>query len=774
MNVASRLARMSLAHPRVTLAGVVVVTLMFALGIPRIERETTARTFLGPDHPVVLDYDDHIATFGGGYPVTIAYSCDETPLCESVFDPAALEMAYGLSTSLSQQFGVFESHSPATESLIVPVEDGIVLRRLVENGVVAPDVSELAGWALEDPLWDRLLVSEAGTVGAVVLEIASTESHVQRTVADALEASLEPLREQGWRFHLVGELVDFTYAGLFVEQETQRMALPLILALSLALFVFLRSLGLVVVTIGTMGMAYSITNGAMGWAGFSINALTAATPSVVMAVAILDAVHLIARCTETLASKGAADGRGLPTVLLDVCDEIGPACWLTSLTTMAAFASFSLSGVRSFAEFGLSAAFGVIVAFALAFTALPVLLTLLPEHWLLRGEVPQVLARLKSVCRVIVHQSARTTLAMCLGLGLLSLVGLAFLRVDISPEHLAGTNNPVSSWSRWVAAHMHGTEGIEVSLEIPDAWAYADPLVLRTLDELAGWIESELPGIRRARSVRDTLSHLRGMLNSNRPGFRQPSESRAENAELGFLLTLQDPRQLERWATGGETTRVRISAEADPGLPMSEQARVVSQLDQKLRDFLPRGWGFSISGSVPLYVQMMGELQAVQILCFGYASLAVFLLMWFHFRSLPMAAAAMIPTALPVLGTLGLLGWAGVALDPGTTMVAAIGVGVGVDDSIHILSAYRRRRAELPPSDAALGALDQVASPVIISSLMLGAGFLTLSFSALTPIVSFGLLASLTVLAALVSDLLLLPSLLSTSRLGRDLPGSAS
>jgi predicted RND superfamily exporter protein len=130
-----------------------------------------------------------------------------------------------------------------------------------------------------------------------------------------------------------------------------------------------------------------------------------------------------------------------------------------------------------------------------------------------------------------------------------------------------------------------------------------------------------------------------------------------------------------------------------------------------------------------------------------------------------------LPSLLPIVVTLGLLGRWNCGRDPASTMVATIVLGVGVDDSIHMLSRYREERlAGHNVEDSVSAALNHVGRPVIVSALVLTAAFWSLTVSPMTSVASFGFLAGLAILTALFADLLVLPALLVRRTLGDPYP----
>lgn len=777
MNLAEVLTRLSLRYPWPTLAVVALATVVLGIGATRIERETALRTFLGADHPTVIALDRHLERFGGGYPVIVAYSCEDSTLCKSVFDPAAIEMADRIDAELRQTPGVRAVHSLARTPLIVAEGDDLRVVRFGEldsNG--GPEREALARSAAADPLWQRVLVSADGRVGAVVIDLSSSHTDVQQSVAGALEKALAPHRANGWNFHLVGELVDFVYSGPELERASAALIPVMTIVLIGLLWILLRSLALSLAIVVSMGIASAWTTGAMGWAGIALNAVTTVTPSVVFAIGVLDGVHLGAHYKQRCWERGAPDLETRRQILLEVARDIGPPCVLNSLTIMGAFLAFLFAGFAAITEFGLASAWGIAVALVLTFTVLPIVLAWLPARWLRAERAEPAWDELLRSVTSLVYRKSRAILALTVLVAGVGLAGIAQLDIEIRPEQLVGETNQVMIWNRWLRGHLRDTETLEVALTLPAGSSFREPSVLSRIEGLERWLE-EQDRVGHPRSVIDPLRHVNRLLHDGDPAFYRFESEPAHNAQLAMLLALHDPDALPRWSfsetgveSGESRETLRIAAEAET-MSTGAQRALLRSLHDHLKSSLPQDWSYELTGSIPMYYDMMAALQRYQLLCFGIAAVAIYALMAVFLRSPRIALLALLPSLLPIAVTLGLLGWWNYGLDPASTMVATIVLGVGVDDSIHMLSRYREERlAGHNVEDSVSAALNHVGRPVIVSALVLTAAFWSLTVSPMTSVASFGFLAGLAILTALFADLLVLPALLVRRTLGDPYP----
>jgi predicted RND superfamily exporter protein len=180
---------------------------------------------------------------------------------------------------------------------------------------------------------------------------------------------------------------------------------------------------------------------------------------------------------------------------------------------------------------------------------------------------------------------------------------------------------------------------------------------------------------------------------------------------------------------------------------------------------VPKGASVVVTGPLAVVSRMIDEIRDTQIGSFGAALAMVVALSALCLRSIPLALVAMIPTTIPVALTLGAMGFLGIPLDMGTTMVASVLLGLGVDEALHLLSSYRRRRAEGQGGGEAIdSALREVGRALFTTAGALAAGFLVLFFVPWKSLSSFGLVTGVAIGASLLADLLILPSVMGGKR----------
>jgi predicted RND superfamily exporter protein len=752
-----RLTSISLQWPRLTLALVLAITAVagwLALGVKTV---TGASAELGADHPVIREFEELLGQFGGGYPVIIAWSCAETNLCESVFDPESLRMAYEVSRTLERSSAVQRVSSPATSSVLIPIADeGFESRPLVLDGEVAPDHQHLKQHALADPLWRGSLISDDAVVGAIVVEMVSTESGALFTVVRDIREALAPMQRRGFRYHLVGQAIVEVAFHETGSADAAKLGGFTSAVICLTIFLLTRSWQAVIGVMASIGCATAWMMGCMRVFGWDQGPFTMAAPTVVLVVGAADAIHVFGRYA---AERSRQLGR--EPALLRACQAVGPPCIMTTLTTGAAFLSFAAGESIGMARFGVLAAIGVCSALALCFSLLPVLLALLP----LEGPgAHRVSAAWQTVLDQLVTVGTRRSGIVLVAAGALTILcglGVPKLQVETDPYSYWGPEEPVPRWARFVGEHLREPDSVEVALTLPEGATILDPEALRHVGSIATFLSS-IEGLGRTHSVLGPITRANRLLHDDDPAFERLPETQQAVGELLTLISFGSPAVLDPWLSL-DHRQVRLSTEAR-NLNQAGRAHVLDHLRRYLTENVPMGWSYTVTGPLVLFYQFAEGVNRTQFRSFSTAALVVFALLAVFLRSLRWGALAMIPNLIPVIVLLGILGHWGIYLDGGTAMVAPIAIGIAVDDTIHLLNQYALQRraghASLPAIQAAMRA---VGRPVITTTAALSLGFLTMLTSSFQSIANIGLLSAVAVLGALVADLLVLPALIAVA-----------
>ena len=755
----TRLTEVSVGYPVRVLLLLSLLTLAFAGQLPKLRTEFGYRPLVGEDHPSIQVLDGFIERFGGGFPVQIAWSCRQSPRCETVFDPASLRMADAVSRRLASLAVIREVRSPASSSLLVPTADGFAVRRFVERGELAADLRLLAARALGDPLWVGNLVSRDGRTGVIVVQPVDSESETSVQVVGAIREALAPFEAAGFEFHLVGHAVEFVVAGRELARSSSALTPIAAIVIALIVFALSRSWQGVLVSLATVLTALVWTFGLLGALDWPRDSILQTLAPLILVVGVCDAIHLLSRLAAERAAGSRPEGRSARReALLTATRDIARPCLVTTLTTAGAFLSFATSDLQTFVHFGVISAFGVFACLFLTFTLLPALLLLIPAEG---GGTARVSRGWEAALGAMVRTAERRKTPILLATALVFVVcaigWLGFLRVDTDGYEMYGDESQVIRWIRFVEQSLHRSDNLEIEVELPPSAPLESPETLEAIAEFAERL-SRIEGLGRATTFLDLIERLNRLLHDDDPAFEIRGDSTQANAQLIELITFQDPALLETWLSF-DRSRVRVSVEA---LFQSHASRevVLREVRAEIARSLPANWSTTLTGQFAMGYDWVSEVQATQLRSFLSAFAIVLLLVAVHVRSIRWSLVAMIPTLLPVVVLLGSMGLLGLSLDVGRAMIAAVIVGIGVDDTVHLLSHFRSRRMSGATAPEAIRhAVLFVGRPVITSSVALAVGFLSLMTSSWQTVSSFGFFVGIGILGALVADLFVFPAL---------------
>ena len=532
-------------------------------------------------------------------------------------------------------------------------------------------------------------------------------------------------------------------------QHDQQVLTPLavvILAALLAL-IFRRPSG-VLLPLAVMAISLVWTIGLYALAGFPLNTITALLPPVVMVLAVASSVHIYQRWLELAGENG--DPR---TLLAHRMADLFTPCLFTALTTMIGLLSLMTCDIPAIRQFGLFAGIGVMVAFMVAITLVPAILSYLPVPERRQRHRNRPLQRgVRQLMQLVFRRPG-----LVFG-GALLLCGLALPvlgRIDNNTDLVRFFHEDTPIFQDTMA--MDREIGGVVPLEFMIARRDSGPLLTADLvRNLAAWREQ----VRRYPEVTGTFSLLDLLVPINRAeqgdqAAPLPSDDASLLALVDLLLALPEQDLVGRLLSA-DLRHLRFSVQLH-----ALGSAATSQLSEKLRLDGDRILGGEIAVTATgSYLQISNDsnrLVGNLLKSFLLSLVTITVTLLILFRSGWLLLAALAPNLIPLAWTAALMGWADIDLSTGTAMVATVAIGLVVDNTIHFLHRYQlERHGHTGPAllRTALG----VGPAMIISTAVLTLGFWVGTFSSFLPSVYFSLMTGVTLLGALLCDLLVLPA----------------
>ncbi|HHI76701.1 MAG TPA: PAS domain-containing protein [Gammaproteobacteria bacterium] len=605
---------------------------------------------------------------------------------------------------------------------------------------------------LSDRFARRALVSESGDAVALVVIPAKTGNSLERlALQEQILATVERHRLRGYLTAVAGEIpVDVAQLQSMLRDNMIFIPTTVFVELLLVWWLFRRWLAVVLAGV-TIGVVVNSTMALYVLFHQPFTLVTTIIPPLLSALTVAALVHLY----NALLLQSRLGFQGEPRVRRAVAEVSRPALY-AAVTTAAGLASLATSEIIPIRMLGLVAAVGVMLAYGVIFHVLPELLV----RWDKRPW-PQVGggARLvDGLVRLLYRTGLRHPLLVVAVIGgalIAAAPQLGKVVVETNLQEFFEPDHPIRQATRRIDEKLVGTMPLTLFVEGAGRDVLKDPRRLALLRDFQRWAERQ-PEVDRTLSAVDFLEEMNWAFHAEDPAYRRLPESAALVSQYLFIYDGDDLYDV--------VDRDFRHAQVTMNLNV-HRANAIADFIERARAWLAQRQGgdlkWEIAGLGRLFADMEDLLVAGQVWSLVGALALIFLLMALLFRSVGAALLGMIPNLSPILVIFTLMGAVGIWLDMATAMIASIAVGVAVDDTIHVMDGFRRRvQRGVPPVLALVRTYHGAGRAVITTTVILCVQFLVLTSSDFVPTRSFGLLTAIGLLAALVFDLLLLPSLL--------------
>jgi predicted RND superfamily exporter protein/CRP-like cAMP-binding protein len=744
-------------HAWVVVAGALAFTLLaatqlidFRTGAPLLRIDASADRLL-PEGDASREFYDHIRRMFGS---------DETLLIglygDGVFTRESLQRIDRLTRRLEKVEGVHHVLSLANAVNVRGVDDDLVIAPFIEEIPESADaLDDLRQQVMGNPIYNGSLVSnDSRATALLVYFVEMTNSEYMAAGIDArISAIAEEERGAGETWITGGPHIRAETARVLLG-EALTIPLGMLSVLGLVLAFTFRTIRGVLVPLISIAMAVAWTLGIATALGFELNAVTSLVPALLTTLGLSYAVHVVSEYQET---GDKTEAGGAAERVRETLSHVTLPVVLTGVTTAAGFASLALSPLGAVREFGLLSVIGVVCAVATSLTVAPALLALLP--------VPSRLVSRPStqrgghfdrfVERIAMFVIARrpAIFIAAAGIFLVSLAGVAQLRIGTQQVSKFRPDAPVRVHFEAVNEHFGGANlfFVVLSTEYPDG--FKEPVNLAQIEALQTWL-AEQPEIGGTTSLVDYVKLLNRGFHENDPGHLAIPESKRMISQLLFFGASDE---LDSFVDSRyQTVSIRVRSNVVDSDAISA---LVARIETRLED-LPSHLEASLTGTSIVFTRTLDSIIRGQATSIVLALGIIYVILSAMFVSLRIGFLALIPNALPIAVYFGALGWTGIRLDPATSLIAPMVLGIAVDDTIHYFARFLRDAKRLGHEGrATVSALRSVGRPVTYTSAALVLGFLVLNASELRSNAELGSMAAFALAFAWLTDFTLTPAL---------------
>ncbi|MFU8820110.1 MAG: MMPL family transporter [Gammaproteobacteria bacterium] len=810
-----------LRYPVVTLVAGALLVASLSVFAPRFQLDASSET-------LVMEHDEAVRFYRA---VRARYESDDflvvtyTPH-DGLFTDRALERLEELRDALQS----VEQVEEVTTLLDVPLLDGLDVsltelptdpEELTCNG---PDRAEDCRRAIDSGLYRNLLVSPDGSTSGIRVALQQDDEYrsLQRErdqlrikdQAEGLDAeeqarmakldrriakraaivrdreavaiaevreTLERFRDEA-KIHLGGVPMIAVDSIAFIRADLVNFGAAVGAFIMLILFLAFRRWYWVVLPVVTCVATVVAMIGLLGLLGWPVTVVSSNFISLLLILNLALLVHLIVRYREL---HQLHPELGAATLVRDTVLSKFRPCLYTVLTTMVAFGSLLVSGIRPVIDFGWMMVIGLGIAFLLSFTVFPAALLLLKAGHPaalsnITGAITGALAR-------GITARPRTTLLVAALLAVAGVSGTLQLSIENRFIDYFKKSTEIYQGMRLIDEQLGGTTPLDVLIDAPPTGAEDEDYfdddfeALDEFDETASgagiastsyWLNSRR--LHEVRQVHEYLDSLPGTGKVLSVATAMDMFGALEPRVLteDFYLSVFHRRLPEAVKSAlfepylsEDGQQVRFSIRVYESAPDLRRNEMLQEIQHHIAEEM--GYGAEqvhLSGMMVLYNNMLQGLFRSQILTLGVVFGAIMLMFLVLFRSWRFSALGILPNLLSAAMVLGLMGWASIPLDLMTVTIAAITIGIGVDNTIHYVHRYRE---ELAVDDDAWAAVARchrtIGQALYYTSVTIVLGFSVLALSAFIPTIYFGLLTGLAMTAALLANLTLLPVLLATT-----------
>ncbi|ETN94427.1 efflux RND transporter permease subunit [Zhouia amylolytica] len=760
-NFWARVARIILRNRILILAIIAGITVFLGMQWKHMRFTYTEANLLPDDHPVNLEYNKFLDTFGEEGNLIVIAIKDST-----LFTPENFNHWNRLSKQLQAKPEI---------SLVISTDN---LQELVKNtDKQAFELEPLIKGKLEKqsevdtikkelftklPFYESLLLNpETQTLRTAIYldkEIVNTSVRKDFIFDDFIPLIQEFEKETGLKVHSSGMPYIRTLNSQHIIDEIGLFILAALGVTSLIFFFFFRSfratfISMVVVLIGVM-WAFGI----LGLLHYEITVLTALIPPLIIVIGIPNCIFLINKYQQEVKKHGN-QAKSLQRVI----SKVGNATLMTNATTAAGFATFIVTESKILKEFGLVASINIMAIFILSLLIIPIIYSFmrLPKTKHLKHLNKRWIGKFVGWMENSVRNHRIAVYAVAVGLLTASIIGIYQIRISGSLIEDMPKDAAFFDDIRFFEKEFDGIMPVEIMVDTKRPNGVMKLSTLKRMERLEELID-EIPELSKPISVTNLVKYFKQAYYNGNPNYYQLPTSQENTFILQYARNSSGESDvLSNFVDStGQVARITTFMK-DIGTDKMEG--IEEDLWKKIDKELPaERYDVTITGKALVFMKGTKYLVKNLIISLLLAILLISIFMAYMFRSFRMILISLIPNLLPLLITAGTMGYLGVPIKPSTILVFSIAFGISVDDTIHFLAKYRQELAanNWKIQKSVYNALRETGVSMFYTSIVLFFGFSVFMISSFGGTKALGGLVSMTLLFAMLSNLVLLPALL--------------
>ncbi len=531
-----------------------------------------------------------------------------------------------------------------------------------------------------------------------------------------------------------------------------------LLVTSLIFFFFFRSFRATFISIITVIIGVMWAFGILGLLHYEITVLTALIPPLIIVIGIPNCIFLINKYQQEIKLHGN-QAKSLQRVIT----KVGNATLMTNVTTASGFATFILTKSQLLKEFGIVASINIIAIFLLCLCIIPIVYSYMavPKYKHLKHLNKQWIGSFVAWMERMVRNHRVAIYAVSVILLATSIIGIYNIKISGSIIEDMPKSAAFFEDIRFYEQEYDGIMPLEILIDTQRKEAVMKLATVKRMERLQEYIK-EIPEFSEPISVVNLVKYSKQAFYNNNPDFYQLPNSLERDVILSWAKNSSDGTNLMQSYVDSTGQYARVTTFIKD-TPTERMNRIEADLLEEIAKIFPEErYTVTLTGKALVFQKGTTYLVRNLIISLSLAILLIAIFMAWMFRSVKMILVSLLPNLLPLLITAGMMGFIGIPIKPSTILVFSIAFGISVDDTIHFLAKYRQELIanKWRIKKSVYAALRETGVSMFYTSIVLFFGFSVFMISSFGGTVALGGLVSATLLFAMLSNLLLLPSLL--------------
>ena len=642
---------------------------------------------------------------------------------------------------------------------------------------------------LNSPVFRNFVISEDGKTSGIIVYLKPNEKITNFKNKKDLEKYKDKIKKQNHQNIVeIREVIkNFNSAGkihlggipmiaddmmTFIKNDIVVFGLGVLGFIILTLWFVFRKLIWIIVPISSCFFSVIIMMGLLGLIGWKVTVISSNFIAMMLILTMAMNIHMSTRFLQL--SKKFTKLSKTKIIIMTTSNMFWPILY-TVLTTICAFLSLIFSEIKPIIDFGWMMTLGLITSFTITFTLLPTLLNFVQSSNISIKKNQN--SKITEVLGGFSLKNKNSIFSITIVVILLSILGISKLEVENSFINYFNKNTEIYKGMKLIDEKLGGTTPLEVILKFPkkekeeteDDWGDDEDWGDEEENNDKYWFtKDKIDKINNVHNYLDSLKPIGKVLSFS--SIIEVATQLNNNKELGTLemglLYSKIPDTIKKEIVDPyisiKDSEARISLRIKDSLPDLRRNDLINQINFDLENKLGLSKEeFKLGGVLILFNNLLQSLFKSQILTLGFVMVGIFIMFIILFRNIKLSLIGVVPNFIAAFFILGIIGLAGIPLDMMTITIAAITIGIAVDNSIHYIYRFKEEYFKLKDYNKTLKTCHSTVGIAILNtSITIVFGFSILVLSNFIPTIYFGIFTGIAMLLAMISVLTLLPSLL--------------